>query len=262
MKTAGLIIYSILLWTFFLATSVVMISIDMVIWLTTRWFDRRLVGLHLLSCIWGSLYIWFNPLWRVRIKGRRNIPWRRSCVLVSNHQSMLDILVLYHLFVPYKWVSKKENFRIPIIGWNMRLNNYLEIERGQKNSYEKLMKKARQLLRMGSSVLMFPEGTRFPGGQLGPFKVGAFRMAIDNKVDIIPIVLDGTARALPKKGAILTGFTRIVVNVLEPISFSSFEGMSPRDLQIKVRDIMADTYAQIHAGPTEADIPVVSTTEL
>ncbi len=149
MKKAGLFIYSILLWTFFLVTSIIMIIVDLVIWMLTRWFDKRLVVLHLFSCFWGSLYIWFNPLWRVRIKGRRNIPWRRSCVIVSNHQSMLDILVLYHLFVPYKWVSKKENFRIPIIGWNMRLNDYLEIQRGQTSSYGKLVENVRQLPRNG-----------------------------------------------------------------------------------------------------------------
>ncbi len=247
MKNAGLIIYSVLLWTFFLVTAVVMIIIDLVIWFLTRWFDRRLVVLHLFSCFWGSLYIWFNPLWRVRIKGRRNIPWRRSCVIVSNHQSMLDILVLYHLFVPYKWVSKKENFRIPIIGWNMRLNDYLEIQRGQKNSLEQLMKKASKFLEMRSSVLIFPEGTRYPGGRLGPFREGAFRMALDNKGDIDPSVLDGTAKALPKKGAILKGFARINVRVLEPIPFSLFSDMSPRELQIHVRDLMTGTYAHLHS---------------
>ncbi|MCK5461674.1 MAG: 1-acyl-sn-glycerol-3-phosphate acyltransferase [Bacteroidales bacterium] len=248
MKKAGLLIYSIILWTFFLISSVLMIIIDMVIWVLTRWFDKRLVVLHLFSCFWGSLYIWFNPLWRVRIKGRRNIPWRRSCVIVSNHQSMLDILVLYHLFVPYKWVSKKENFNIPIIGWNMRLNDYLEIQRGRKSSYGKLLEKVRQCLGMGSSVLIFPEGTRYPGGHLGPFKEGAFRMALENKSDIIPIVLDGTARALPKKGAILTGFARINVNVLAPISYHTFAEMDPRELQIHVWDIMAGTYARLQSG--------------
>ena len=248
MKKAGLVIYSICLWTFFLASSVVMILVDVVIWGLTRWFDRRLVVLHLFSCFWGSLYIWLNPLWRVRIKGRRKIPWNRGCVLVSNHQSMIDILVLYHLFAPFKWVSKKENFSIPIIGLNMRLNDYLEIERGRKNSFEKLMNKARNFLEMGASVLIFPEGTRYPGGHLGPFKEGAFRMALDNRADIVPVVLDGTARALPKKGAILTGFTRIRVEVLDPIPYQTFAEMNPRDLQIKVWDLMAGHYAGLISG--------------
>lgn len=248
MKKAGLIIYSMWLWTFFLVTSVVMFCIAFLIWLLTRWFDRRLVALHLVSSFWGSFYIWFNPLWKVRIRGRGKIPWRRGCVIVSNHQSMLDILVLYHLFAPYKWVSKSENFSIPIIGWLMRLNDYLEIRRGERDSYAKLMKRARYFLGAGCSVLIFPEGTRHPGGYLGPFKEGAFRMAVENKVDIIPIVLDGTARALPKKGAILTGFTSIVVRVLDPIPFHSFAGMDPAELKTHVREIMAGSYASLQSG--------------
>jgi 1-acyl-sn-glycerol-3-phosphate acyltransferase len=70
-------------------------------------------------------------------------------------------------------------------------------------------------------------------------------MALENKVDIVPVVLEGTARALPKKGAILKGFTRIDVNVLEPIPFNTFADMNPRELQIKVRDLMAGTYARL-----------------
>jgi 1-acyl-sn-glycerol-3-phosphate acyltransferase len=245
MKKAGLILYSSLLWTFFLISSIVLFSIACLVWLITRWIDRRLVALHLWSCFWGSWYIWFNPLWRVRISGRGKIPWNRPCILVSNHQSMLDILVLYHLFVPYKWVSKKENFRIPIIGWLMRLNGYLEIERGKKDSTYKLMHRTGELIRKGNSIMMFPEGTRYPGGSLGPFRDGAFRMAIDNRADIIPILLDGTARALPKKGAILTGFTRIYVRVLDPIPYTAFAGKPVRDLMDEVRGLMSEEYERL-----------------
>jgi 1-acyl-sn-glycerol-3-phosphate acyltransferase len=245
MRKTGLILYSSLLWTFFLITSIVLFSIASLIWLLTRWFDRRLVILHLWSCFWGSWYIWFNPLWQVRVKGRRKIPWKRPCVLVSNHQSMLDILVLYHLFVPYKWISKKENFRIPIIGWLMRLNGYLEIDRGKKDSTLRLMQHTGEMIRRGNSVMMFPEGTRYPGGSLGPFRDGAFRMALDNQADIIPIVLEGTARALPKKGAVLTGFTRIRVRVLEAVPYESFAGKPIRELMNEVRDLMAEEYEKI-----------------
>lgn len=245
MKKAGLIIYSSLLWTFFIISSIILFFIAFLVWLITRWFDKRLVILHLWSCFWGSWYIWFNPLWRVRVSGRRKIPWRRPCILVSNHQSMLDILVLYHLFVPYKWVSKKENFSIPIIGWQMRLNNYLEIERGQKDSLMKLMNKTGKFIEQGNSIMIFPEGTRYPGGSLGPFREGAFKMALDNRVDIIPIVLDGSAKALPKKGAILTGFSNIRVRVLDPVPYSAFAGKSARELRIYVRDLMSEEFKRL-----------------
>jgi 1-acyl-sn-glycerol-3-phosphate acyltransferase len=248
MKKAGLIIYSSLLWIFFAVTSVVLFSAAVLIWLVTRWFDRRLVILHLWSSFWGSWYIWFNPLWRVRVQGRGKIPWKRPCVLVSNHQSMLDILVLYQLFAPYKWVSKKENFSIPIIGWLMRLNRYIEIKRGRKESLETLKEDASEHLRRGSSILIFPEGTRHPGGKLGRFMDGAFTIALENGTDIVPVVMDGTARALPKKGAILTGFADIRVQVLDPLPYDSFHDLTPPELKGRVRDLMSEEYRKLSLG--------------
>ncbi len=248
MRKPGLIIYSVLLWTFFVITSIIMFTGACIIWLLTRWFDRRLVILHLFSAFWGSIYIWFNPMWRVRIRGRKNLPWRKPAMLVSNHQSMLDILVLYQLFSPYKWVSKKENFRIPIIGWLMRLNDYIEIERGSSGSYARFLKKALDFLEKGNSLLMFPEGTRYPGGKLGAFRDGAFRMAHERRVDIIPIVLDGTARALPKKGAILTGFSNIKVEILDPIAYEEYSEGSPQETMEHVRVIMTEAYSRLIQG--------------
>ena len=245
MKKAGLITYSVLLWTFFLVTSIVMFLIGSVVWILTLWIDRRLVALHLFASVWASLYIWFNPMWKVRVKGRGKIPWRKPVILVSNHQSMIDILVLYHLFAPYKWVSKKENFRIPLIGWLMRLNKYIEIDRASRESHLRFMKKSADYLNGNSSLLMFPEGTRYPGGKLGAFKEGAFRMAHDNRVDIIPVVLDGTAHALPKKGAILTGFSRIRVRVMDPIPYEEFSDMSSKETLEMVRGLMSEEYERI-----------------
>ena len=247
MRKAGLIIYSTLLWTFFLVTSSIYMIIAILVWILTRWFDRRLLILHLFSCFWGSCYIWFNPLWRVRITGRKKIPWRRPCILVSNHQSMADIVVLYKLFVPYKWVSKKENFSIPFVGWLMRLNDYLEIDRGNKESLIQMMDKAGKLIKRGNSIMIFPEGTRYPGDSFGRFREGAFRMALDNQADIIPIVIEGTAKALPKKGAILTGFTNIRASVLDPISYDSFASKTVTDLLTEVRELMSEEYTRMRS---------------
>lgn len=247
MKKPGLIIFSSLLWTFLMVSSILFFVIACLIWVITRLFDRRLLILHLWSCFWASCYIWVNPFWRVRVTGRRKIPWSRPCILVSNHQSMVDILVLFHLLAPYKWVSKKENFSIPILGWNMRMNNYLEIERGQRNSLLNLMNKAGKAIGQGNSLLIFPEGTRYPGGSLGPFREGAFKMALHNRVDIIPIVLDGSAKALPKKGIILTGFANIRVRVLDPVPYSTFAGKSSRELLTEVRGLMEKEYASLRS---------------
>jgi 1-acyl-sn-glycerol-3-phosphate acyltransferase len=177
--------------------------------------------------------------------GRKNIKRGMTYIIVSNHQSMVDILVLFGLFRHYKWVSKKENFKIPIIGWLMRLNRYIEIERGSTGSYLNMMKKIRKTLNNGNSILMFPEGTRNPGGSLGPFRDGAFRMALENHMGLIPVVLDGTACTIPKGKLILTGRQRIRAKILPEIPYDSFRKKTPAELMNEVREIMIKEYKEI-----------------
>jgi len=239
-------IFSILYWIWFIITNIILFLIGCVIWVLTVLFDKRLVLLHQFSSLWGHSYIWLNPLWPLKMTGRKNIRWNRTYVIISNHQSMLDILVLFGLFRHYKWVSKKENFSIPIIGWLMRLNRYIELERGSTGSYLAMMKKIRRTLSEGNSILMFPEGTRNPNsGSLGPFRDGAFRMALENKVGIIPVVLDGTAHTIPKGKIILTGKQRLRVKVMPEIPFESFKDKTPGQLMNEVRELMIREFNEI-----------------
>src|SRR5206468_2056945 len=98
-------------------------------------FDRLGALLHRFTCFLASLYTWLNPAWRVRVEGRERIRPDAAYVMVANHQSLLDILVLFRLFVHFKWVSKIENFRVPFIGWNMALTRYIKLRRGSRASF-------------------------------------------------------------------------------------------------------------------------------
>jgi 1-acyl-sn-glycerol-3-phosphate acyltransferase len=209
---------SLLFWAFMLVTSVLLFPVALLIWGATFPFDRRLAILHSFSCFWASLYTWCNPLWSVRIDGKEHVDRHVTYVMVCNHQSLVDILVLFRLFVHFKWVSKAENFRIPFVGWNMTLNRYIKIERGRLRGNLSMMRGAEAALDAGSSVMIFPEGTRSSGGAPGEFKGGAFELALRSGRPILPIVIDGTAAALPRKGFILRGKHAIRIRVLEPIS--------------------------------------------
>jgi 1-acyl-sn-glycerol-3-phosphate acyltransferase len=138
-------------------------------------------------------------------------------VIISNHQSFLDILVLFRLHAHYKWVSKAEMFRIPCIGWNMTLNRYVKLVRGDAASIARMMDTCQRHLVDGSSVLIFPEGTRSVDGRLKPFKHGAFTLAQRAGAPILPLVIEGTANALPKHGFVLRGHHAIRVRVLDPV---------------------------------------------
>lgn len=100
------------------------------------------------------------------VRGRERIDPRATYVMVANHQSLLDILVLFRLFRHFKWVSKVENFKVPFVGWNMRLNRYIPLKRGDRASVIEMIARCERTLRSGSSIMMFPEGTRSQDGHL------------------------------------------------------------------------------------------------
>jgi 1-acyl-sn-glycerol-3-phosphate acyltransferase len=209
--------FSILYWVFFVATLPALFAVALLLFLATAAFDRRRFVLHLWSCVWGSFYIAVNPLWRERIAGRDKLPWRGPAVLVANHLSMLDILVLYGLFRPFKWVAKAELFKLPFVGWNMVINDYVPIWRGDRESVRRMMERCRAHLARGTPILLFPEGTRSRDGHLQPFKDGAFRLALDAGVPVIPIAISGTSEALPKNGLVLRSRMDARVEVLAPL---------------------------------------------
>ncbi len=226
-------------WLFLVVTSLLLFPIAILIWAATVCFDRRLVALHRFTCFWASLYTWLNPVWRVRVEGREKIRPNTAYVMVANHQSLLDILVLFRLFAHFKWVSKVENFRVPVIGWNMLLNRYIRLRRGDRASVEKMMRACERALAAGSSVMMFPEGTRSPDGRLRPFKPGAFMLAQRSGAPLLPIVVDGTAQALPKRGFVLRGCHRIRVRVLDAIEHRAFASRPIELVTEQIRDRIA-----------------------
>lgn len=201
----------------------------LIIWLVTALFDKKLVILHFYSCLWASIYVWIMPAWRVKHEGKENIE-KKTYVVVSNHQSLLDILVIFGLFFPFKWVSKAEIFRLPFIGWNMYLNRYVGIKRGDRSSIGEMMKESEAHLRQGSSVYFFPEGTRSFNGELKPFKTGAFTLAKKLKVPLLPIVITGTTNALPKHSLKFHGRHDILIKVLPEISPEQFSSMNENEL--------------------------------
>jgi 1-acyl-sn-glycerol-3-phosphate acyltransferase len=230
---------STLFWLWLAATSALLFPIALAIWAATLPFDPRLRALHAFTCFWGSLYTWTNPAWRVRVRGREKIRRDEAYVMVANHQSLLDILVLFRLFVHFKWVSKIENFRIPLIGWNMTLNRYVRLRRGDRASVVQMLTRCRETLAAGSSVMIFPEGTRSPDGRIRAFKPGAFVLAQTTARPILPIVVDGTSSALPKRGFVLQGRHRIRVTVLDEIPPASFAAESPEELAARVQRLVA-----------------------
>ncbi|HSV96394.1 MAG TPA: 1-acyl-sn-glycerol-3-phosphate acyltransferase [Spirochaetota bacterium] len=221
---------AVLILTVIITTSIFYYFMAVLIWLVTRPFDRRLRLLHLYTCFWGAFYTYIVPAWKVSVEGREKIRRDAAYVIVSNHQSQLDILVLFRLYVHFKWVSKSEIFKIPLIGWNMVLNRYIKLRRGDKGSIAQMMADSEERLAEGSSIFIFPEGSRSPDGNLKPFKMGAFILAKKMKVPILPVVVEGTRHALPKYSVNYHGTHRIRVRVLDEVPYESFADASEEEL--------------------------------
>jgi 1-acyl-sn-glycerol-3-phosphate acyltransferase len=217
-----------------------------VIWLVTLPFDRRKVVLHLYSSWWAVFFIVINPLWKVRVSGRERLPWKGPAVIVANHASLIDILVLFQLFRPFKWVSKAENFKLPFIGWGMVLNRYVRLVRGDRESVIRMLAACSQLLGRGSAVMFFPEGTRSQDGNLRPFKDGAFELAVEHGVPLIPIAVHGTARALPKHDMVLREHVDAWVQVLEPMDPADYPSVAA--LREAARDRIEEALATRPGG--------------
>ncbi len=241
-------ILSAIFWLFLTLSSILLFPVACLIWLVTVRFDLRLRLLHRFTCFWASLYTWFNPAWRVKVENAHKIRSSATYVIVANHQSFLDILVLFRIFSHFKWVSKIENFRVPCIGWNMRLNRYIELKRGDRRSVVKMLRACEETLAQGSSIMMFPEGTRSPDGRLRSFKTGAFELAQRTKRPLLPIVISGTAHALPKRGFVLQGRHEIRITVLDEVPYASFADEPIETFTERIRDRIARELGEAEAS--------------
>ncbi len=220
-------------------SSALFFVVALILWAVTVPFDKRLVWLHMFTSFWACLYLWTMPAWSVKALGREKIRKDRTYVVISNHQSGLDILVAFRLFFPFKWVSKVEMFRVPFIGWNMYLNRYIRLRRGEKESGRQALADAEKALAAGSSVFLFPEGTRSETGRLKPFKPGAFILAHRMKVPILAIAITGTREALPKESLNFHGSHPIRIEVLGEIPYAEFAHLSVEETAEMVRQRIA-----------------------
>jgi len=231
---------SVYFWFELFFISGILFPLSFLLYILTAPFDRRLFVMHKYTCIWSFIVLTINPLWRIKVGGRKKIKPDETYVMVSNHQSGADIIVLFLLWAHFKWVAKKSLFYYPFIGWNMKLNRYISLERGKGSSMRKMMADAAKTLKEGNSVMIFPEGTRSPDGRLQNFKTGAFHLALENHRPILPIAISGTSKAIRKGGFLVNKNYNIRASVLEPIPYESFKNLDSKEVALLVHEKIND----------------------
>jgi 1-acyl-sn-glycerol-3-phosphate acyltransferase len=165
----------------------------------------------------GRVLAKVNP-WRIHISGTEHLDARRVYVVVSNHQSLADIPLLSHLHLDTKWMAKAELFRMPLLGWMLRMAGDIPVNRSDRRKGAKALLQSARYLQQGVSVLCFPEGTRSPDGEVLPFTEGPFQLAIREATPILPLVVEGSGAALPKHSWLFEGIRDIRLKILQPVA--------------------------------------------
>lgn len=241
--------YSLYLWgatvflTLFFALLDLLIAFPLSLLLDRRG-TRRLV--HQNSGRWSRAIIGCSPIWHSVVTGLEHLQEGKHYIIIANHQSLLDILaVCAALPLNFKFLAKRELFQIPLMGWAMASAGYIPVDRASHKSGREAMHRINRVLKNGVSVLLFPEGTRSPDGKVHAFKMGAFKLARDNKVEILPVVVDGTGQALPKKSWLIKKKSTFIVSIGKPVSLEDFADTSMEEAKEKIRHEMAARLARI-----------------
>lgn len=232
----------------FVGAGTVFLSVTslVVFWPLSFFFEKASGRLpHGVSRFWARMISAVLPFWDIQVRGLDKIRPGRTYIVVSNHQSLLDILVVV-LSLPFhfKFIAKRELFWIPFFGWHLFLAGYIPLKRGDAESGRRCLEKARSWLVRGVSVLFFPEGTRSPDGRIHEFKAGAFKLAQETGVEILPLVIQGTREAIPKHSWVVEKKAVIHLKVLDPVPMKG-RATDLESIRAGVRSIIMEEFTRL-----------------
>ena len=208
-------------------------------------FDKKRFVVHKLSKWLTDSFFGFGLVMKRKVEGIENLDPKGTYVMALNHNSMVDILSIYNLPLVFKWVSKKEVYRIPIVGRLLLAHGDIVINRAStKEAMQLVHTRGKEWLAKGASVAIFPEGTRSKDGEIHNFKAGAFILAKDAEVPILPIVLEGTDRVV-RKGFFMNWSNRITIKILPPVSKQDVVERPIKEVMAEVHDSMVEALAEI-----------------
>jgi 1-acyl-sn-glycerol-3-phosphate acyltransferase len=236
---------SIIVWFIGICYVIVTFPLTLIVWILAFPFDKRRIVIHTFLMYQSFILSLLIPIWTIHIEGREKAVKGTTYVIISNHQSILDILLINCLRYKFKWISKIENFKVPVIGWYLKMADYIVVDRGNEESKIEMMEKSSYFLNNGISIMIFPEGTRSLNNEIGFFRRGAFQLALQANVPILPVLIDGTGGVLPKHGLIFGSGYHIKIKVLDPVYPATFGTDIPEPLALKLHTLMASGLSQL-----------------
>lgn len=236
---------SILYYLFTLLQVTFWFIVSIIVLIVTYPFDKSRYWVHWCSrCICTTLF-GVPPRMRRTIEGLENIDKNKSYVMVINHNSGFDIFAAYKIPLNFRWVSKKEVFYVPFMGPLLFIHGDIPINRGNAAAaMAKVIEDGKLWLGRGASVAIFPEGTRSKDGEIHRFKAGAFNLAKEAGVEILPIVMTGTNNMFRKKW-LINWTNHIAIKVLKPVSVEEVAATESKDLAQQTQQRMAEALAEL-----------------
>jgi 1-acyl-sn-glycerol-3-phosphate acyltransferase len=197
-------------------------------------FDSRGRCQHACARLWSWLILTTSGI-RTRVEGLENVDPRKTAIFCANHQSAMDIPILFvNLPVQFRFVAKRSLFMVPFLGWHLTRSGHIPVDRERPREAMKSLDEAAEKIRGGSSVMLFPEGHRSRDGKIAPFKAGSFYLAIRSGVPVVPITLNGTRAVLkPDTYHVRAGRTEMIIH--PPIPTSKLTRQDVEALSGKVR---------------------------
>ena len=211
----------------------------------------------------GRVWVrWILATFRVRVDvaGLENVPTHAPVILMSNHQSLADIAAIVTTLprsLRWRFVAKKELVRVPIFGQALVASGHIIIDRGDRAKAVESLHRAAERIRAGTSVIVFPEGTRSPEGQLRLFKSGPFHLAIESQVPIVPVTVSGSQRITPK-GELLVHQGRVKITYGTPIPTRGVSVAERKLLESRVRAAIAAGYDVTYQGAVVIEPAIVA----
>jgi 1-acyl-sn-glycerol-3-phosphate acyltransferase len=175
---------------------------------------------------WSRSVLWFLLI-PIKVTGQENVDPKQSYVFVANHQSFLDVFAVYG-WLPnnFKWLMKKEIRKVPFVGTACAVAGHIFVDRSNPRAALQSMDHIKKELVEGISTVIFPEGTRTKTGEMGRFKQGAFKIAMDMGLPVVPLSLNGFFKAMPSGQAFANPRARVSLHIGKPIDISQFNDIN------------------------------------
>lgn len=239
------ILYQPYKWLFYVPFFFINTTIFGIIAVVVASLVNQRIGSYWGGVIWSRFNSALVPMF-VKVRGKENIQDKTSYIVLSNHQSVYDIFLVYGwLGVDLKWVMKKELRKVPGVGFGSKKVGHIFLDRSNKRAALESMESAKRILVDGTCVVIFPEGTRSNDGVLLTFKRGAFKLAIELGLPILPVSLINTRKIMPNKTMnIFPGKVQMVIH--PPIELTGYNENNMSDLIVRVREQIASVLPEMN----------------